>query len=333
MHNERAMSSFSRRRRFLKSTTAAAAGLWLSSNGGTAYSAAVKPGLMPFSLGFSLYGMQKLPLAEALKTCADIGYRDVELALLAGFHADPTTFTKPARVEARSLLGSLGLRVAALMDNLKLPAAQADHEKNLERIKRAGELARDLSPDRPPVLETIMGGSAAEWDDPETNGLARLRDWSQAAKTHDLTIAVKAHANNYINTPTAILRLIEQCRAAQIENVKLVYDYSHFRARSLPLDETLQQMVDETAFIHVKDTRMLAPYESGKSPKFEFLLPGEGGVDYVRYFEILRDHNYFGSVTVEVSAQLHKKPDYDPIAAARRSFAPLKLAFDAVAAT
>ncbi len=56
--------------------------------------------------------------------------------------------------------------------------------------------------------------------------------------------------------------------------MKLAYDYSHFQFRDLPLSETLQQMLPLTRFIHVKDTVL----DKGKA---RFVLPGEGGFDYV----------------------------------------------------
>jgi sugar phosphate isomerase/epimerase len=63
----------------------------------------------------------------------------------------------------------------------------------------------------------------------------------------------------------------------------------------------------------VKDQR-------GVAPDYEFLIPGEGDFDYARYLSALSAAGYDGSVTVEISAQVQRRPDYDPAATAARSF-------------
>jgi sugar phosphate isomerase/epimerase len=265
------------------------------------------------SLGFSLYGMKSLPIADALKTCAEIGYTNVELSLGAGFHAEPKLLTAADRKNLRELLARHRLTVSGFMDNMGLAVDDAAHAKNLERIKVAAQLAHDLSPGKPPVLESIMGGKPAEWDKLKDQMAARVHGWAETAASSKLTLCLKPHVGGAVNSPERLLWIYRQ---AANPFVKLCYDFSHFEVQGMDLATTLKPLLAETRFIHVKDT-------AGDATKVQFLLPGEGRTDYVKYFKLLKESGWSGPVVVEVSSQLHNKPGYDPIAAARKAYQPL----------
>lgn len=276
---------------------------------------AAKPSLQ---LGFSLYGMQQLPLPSALKVCAEIGYTGVELPVMPGWPAEPAALSASARTELRKQLADLGLALPALMENLVLLADDAGHRSNLDCLKQAAELAHALSPAAPPVIETTLGGKPAEWEQVKGRMAERLSEWAKAAEAAKITLAIKPHVGGALHTPEGALWLLEQVRHPRI---RLAYDYSHFQLRGLGLAETVRALVPHSAFIHVKDAR-------GTPAQVEFLLPGDSGaVDYADYLRRVRAAGYHGFVVVEVSAQLSRQPGYDPVAAARRSYANLAPAF------
>ena len=266
-----------------------------------------------FGLGFTLYGMKSLPLDDALKTCAEIGYDNVELSLLDGYPTAAATFGADERAKLRETLASLKLRVSGLMDNFSLLADDAKQALQLERIKAAGQLAHDLAPDALPPLETVLGGKPAEWDQVKERMAESLRAWAKAAGEAKIVIAIKAHVMSAVQNPERLLWL---WRAVDHPAIQLAYDYSHFQLQGLTLDDTLAAILPHTRFIHVKDA-------SGSPDKVTFLLPGEGTTDYGAYFKKLHDFGYRGDVVVEVSAMVFKRPDYDPHAAARKSYAAL----------
>jgi sugar phosphate isomerase/epimerase len=272
------------------------------------------------SLGFSLYGMKSLPVAEALKACAEIGYHNVELPLNTGFPTEPGRLSAVDRASLRESLGRHQLTVSGLMNNLSLVVDDAAHAKNLEHIKIAAEFAYELSPGAPPILESVLGGKPAEWGELKERMADRVRDWARTAAENKLTICLKAHVNSAVNSPERLLWLHAQ---AASPFVKLCYDYSHFELQGMEMEATLKPLISETRFIHVKDS-------AGDAKKVQFLLPGEGRTDYAQFAKLLKQSGWRGPVVVEVSAMIFNKPGYDPVAAAKQSFAMLaqKLGFN-----
>jgi sugar phosphate isomerase/epimerase len=294
------------RRHFLRRATSALA---LASFPNLAHSASPS-GL---KLGFSLYGMKTLALADALKTCAEIGYQSVEFALNAGYVTEPTAFDSAARKEASELLAALHLELPCLMLNLSLTADDKAHATNLASIAAAGQMAQELQPDHPPIIETVLGGKPAAWEQIKESMAARLQDWAEAATKAKTTIAIKAHVGSAVNSPERLLWLIEKVKSPAIV---VAYDYSHFELAGIDMAESMKLLLPHTKFIHVKDT-------VGDSSKFKFLLPGEGHTDYAAYFKALKAYNYTGPVVVEVSGQIFNQPGYEPIAAAKKCYTAL----------
>src|SRR5262245_22461522 len=105
---------------------------------------------LPFA--FSLYGMRNLSLDAALAACVRIGYDAVELALMAGWPAEPRRLTRDDRRGVRDRLRELRLGLPALMENLPLDTAEGARA-SIERLQAAFDLGRELSPDQPPLVE------------------------------------------------------------------------------------------------------------------------------------------------------------------------------------
>ncbi|MBA4019814.1 MAG: hypothetical protein C0483_21830 [Pirellula sp.] len=306
------------RRRFLSASLASLpAMLWGASF--VKGAADTKPKL-PFTLGFSLYGLKTLPIEQAIRTCAEVGFTDVEPALLPGYDTEPTQLSPAKRKEVRSILDGLGVRVPCLMENIRPAVDDTVQAENYEKIARAAELGHAWKPAEAGsqvIIETVLGGKPAEWDKfrkPLAKGLAL---WAEAAKKHDVIIAIKAHVGGAMHTPDDTLAMVREINSPHI---KAVYDFSHFQVQKFDLEKSLRTLLPETVFIHVKDGR-------GEPGKFEFLLPGQGSTDYVQYFRLLRELKYAGSVTVEVSGQIHQKPGYDGPAAVRQCYESLHAAY------
>ncbi len=258
----------------------------------------------PFPFGFTLYSMKTLPVAEAMRVCAGIGYDAVELCLLDGW---PRLEAKQAREAARASR----LTIPAMMEKFSLVVDDAEQSRQCERIAAAGEYARVLG--SKPVLETVVGGKPEQWEPLKQKMAERLREWARAAERAAITVAIKAHVGAAVERPDQLRWLWKQ---AASERIKLTYDYSHFQLVGLGLAESLDPIIQDAVFVHVKDGR-------GDARQPRFLLAGEGTIDYVDYFRRLRAAGYRGPVIVEVSAQIFQRPGYDPVAAARQCHAAL----------
>jgi sugar phosphate isomerase/epimerase len=79
-------------------------------------------------------------------------------------------------------------------------------------------------------------------------------------------------------------------------------------------------MLPYTAHTHVKDER-------GRYPDYDYLIPGEGEFDYVRYLKAMQAHGYQGFISVEISKMVQRRPNYDPLAAATQSYEVVSRAF------
>jgi len=283
--------------------------------GAAGFAASVARPAVPgrWQLGFSLYGMKALKLADALSACAKIGYDGVELALMPGYAADPKMLVPDDRRDLRKRLGDSGLSLLGLMENLIEPSVEAIRKSNLEKLKAAAELGNELSPKTPPAIETILGGKPADWEKVKGPLFEKLQAWAKVAVAHKTVIAIKPHVSNALHTPDAALELVKQIDSPWI---RLAFDHSHFALQGLKLSETLPKLLPLTSFVHIKDAK-------GKPDKFEFLLPGDGDTDYADYFARLTKADYAGPVVVEVSGQISNKSGYDPVMAAKRCFANL----------
>jgi len=263
------------------------------------------------TFGFTLYGMKSLPLDDALKTCASIGYQSVELALMPGYHNDFD------RAKLRDRLRELKLTLPALMENLPLDVDEAKLPAQHARLKAACEIGRALSPEAPPVIETILGGKPGQWEMLKEAFVKRLADWAKIAAEGKTVIAIKPHRMQAVNLPEHALWLLEKVGSPWIRHA---FDWSHYEGRDLSMADVVKLLAPATRFVHVKDTVF-------DKDKATFVLPGEGTTDYRKLVGLLKEAGYRGCVCVEVSGMVSGKKDYDPVAAARKCYTSLAPAF------
>jgi len=266
------------------------------------------------TLGFSLYGMKTLKTEDALRQLSKIGYDSVELCLNDGWDAAPKNITVKRRNELRILLGDLGLKLTALMINIKLNGEQ---KVSISKIREAGQMGHDLSPDNPPVIESVGGGG--KWAEVKNEFRDNLSHWAEAGKASKTIVCLKPHRFGAVNRPEDAVWLANEAKSHWL---KLAYDYSHFIHRDIDFEGSLKTMIPHTRFIHVKDTII-------KDGKPRFVIPGESGqINYAKLVRISTKLGYKGDINAEISGQVWGQKGYDPIANAKTSYRNLSAAFE-----
>jgi len=263
----------------------------------------------PVKLHIGTYGMQPLDVNRAIATIRDIGYDGVELCLMAGWPSEPAKLDAAARRRIRAAK----LPVPTMIENFNTLVSEADHARTLDRIRAAAALAHDIAPKSPPILQTVLGGKPAEWEQVKQHMASRLAEWARIAAETKIRLAVKSHIGSASNTPEKLIWLLDHVKNPALSGI---YDYGHFQLLNLPLRGTLETLMPRSSFLTVKDGRMV----NGAA---QFLLPGDGNIDYREYFSILAEKRFRGWMLVEISRQLQTQPGYDPVAAARRSYTNL----------
>ena len=271
-------------------------------------------------LGYSTWGMPKVPIDEALECIKGLGYDGFELTVIPGYTTDLDKLDDREVGRIKKLI---------IDHNLEMPAIAAHHsileedprihEKNMHKLKKAVDLALELATGvEPPAINTFSGGKQMEWDQAKGVLLERTKELVDYASPKGVIIAMEPHVSLALNTPDKVLWLLEEVGSPHL---KINFDISHFDVVGMSIQDTVPLLAPHSVHTHVKD-------QKGLHPDHEFLIPGEGVFDYVSYLKAMESAGYDGFITVEVSVMVQRRQDYDPFAAAELSYKTLSHAFE-----
>lgn len=271
-------------------------------------------------LGYSTWGMPKVPIDRALEHLSSLGYDGVELTVIPGYTTELSTLDAEERGRIKRLFRQYRLALPAIAAHSSLLESDPDrHAANVAWLKSAIDLAVDLTPGTdPPAVNTTPGGRPDGWEETREVLVERTQELLEYASARGVTLAMEPHVGACIDRPDRMVWLIERVDSPFL---KVNFDISHFDVMGMTIEETVPVLAPLSIHTHVKDQR-------GRHPDFEFLIPGEGPFDYVRYLEAMRSAGYTGFITVEVSMMVQRRTDYDPYAAADLSYRTLSSAFE-----
>lgn len=264
------------------------------------------------------YGLGSYSTEDAVRLIAKLGFDGIEFSLMPDWDSAPEKLSADRRRMLRSLLAESRLALTSLMEDLPPSADESEHKAALTRLTQAAELGRDLSPARPPVIQTVLGGGT--WDEKKHLFRDRLGDWLEIAETYELRIAVKPHRSGAMSQPSEAAWLLDQL--GRPDRLGMVYDYSHYAFRDLSIEDTVHAAAPYTVLIAVKDAVL-------KDGNVEFALPGSAGtIDHAAILAAFYAAGYRGGVCCEVSSQVFRREGYDPLVATRACYEALDQAFE-----
>jgi inosose dehydratase len=269
------------------------------------------------TLSIGTYSLKGMSIEESIDLAARIGYDGLEISVQPGFDGEPAKMPAARCKEVGKRLESKRLKLTALMEQLTPAAEDHQHQEQLRRLQQVVELARQLAPAEPPLVQTVLG--AGQWSEKKSLYRDRLGDWLRVFAAARLVLAIKPHRGGGMSRPEEAIWLIHQLGDSPW--LRMVYDYSHYAFRDMPLEDTVHAALPYTAHVAVKDAVQ-------REKRIEFLPPGESHTfDYARLLWLLYAGGYRGDVCCEVSAMVTKKPGYDPVATAEACYRNMAAAF------
>jgi protein FrlC len=269
-------------------------------------------------LSYSTWGMQTVPIETAVAHCAELGFDGLELTVIPGWTTDAATLGPDDRRRIRRLYNEHGLELCGLSGNVPL-LAPADGDDVKARFRSYLDLAAELQhPGDRLIVTTTSGGAPADWE-PSKHRLAHdLAELADSAGRNGVMVGIEPHVGAALHLPEHALWIVEEVGS---DALTLHFDISHFNVQGMDMDQVVAQLAPHCLHTHLKDER-------GIAPDHEFLIPGEGEMDYPRYLRAMQQAGYDGHIVVEISLMVQARPNYDPLAAATQSYQVLSKAFE-----
>ena len=129
-----------------------------------------------------------------------------------------------------------------------------------------------------------------------------LQELSDIAGQHGIAVGYHPHMQTVVQTAEQLAMLADAA-----PGLHFTIDTGHLRFAGADAVAVLETYIDRTVHLHIKDVRdHIAGVARAGSMSFAFAVvegaftvPGDGGIDYVRVFDILKEHRYRGWMVIE----------------------------------
>lgn len=269
-------------------------------------------------LGYSSWSMPTLTVDEQIRIVKETGFTGIELICIERSTTDLDRLDAAERRRIRGLLDASGLDLPALHASVNpIDARPEIAARNQDRLRRSIDLAADLAgPEGPPAIVLMAYGTPDSYEADRTRLADFFRGLAEYGEQRGVNLALELHVGQAIDRPERALWLLD---AVGHPRFRLNLDTSHLDVMGYSIADSVRPLVAYAVHTHVKDQR-------GRYPNHAYLIPGEGDYDYVTYLKEMAAGGYQGYITTEMSVMVQRRPDYDPVAAARQTYAVLSRA-------
>lgn len=271
-------------------------------------------------LSYSTWGMQTTPIDVAVKHCAALGFDGLEMTVCPPWPTDAANLDRAERRRIRALYDNHGLALCGFSGNTPLLASNPDAVvASLARFRGYLDLATELQkPGERLTVTTTSGGAPGDWNAVKHSLVERFGALADHAARVGAIVGLEPHVEQALCRPEQALWLTEQVGSPALT---IHFDISHFNVQGDPMEQTIALLAPFSSHTHVKDER-------GIAPDHQFLIPGEGDMDYVNYLRWMDRAGYSGYIAVEISLMVQARPGFDALAAATKSYAVVAKAFE-----
>ena len=274
---------------------------------------------MTMMLSFSTWGMQKTPIDVAVTHCAALGFDGLELTVIPRWPTDAATMDTAERKRIRKLYDDHQIALCGLSGNTPLLKGDpGERTQNVATFTTYLDLAAELQhPGERLSVSTTSAGEPGSWETVKHELVDLYGQVAAHAERAGVIVGAEPHVSNALHTPEQAIWLVQQVNSPAFG---IHFDISHFNVQGMDMEAAVAELVPYTVHTHVKDER-------GIAPNHEFLIPGEGDMDYVGYLKAMDRAGWHDHITVEISLMVQARPDFDALAAATQSYRVLSQAF------
>jgi sugar phosphate isomerase/epimerase len=242
---------------------------------------AFDPDLEMQRLGFRLQPFEQWPLKNALEFLSKTGYKFVELNL---DHPElqPAKITSKGISQIRSVLEEVGLTASAVSYLCK--------DKTIDTLSENLKSGLDLAFKIGAKVFILCAGPLCA-DPGGRNTRAALVEILNLAEECRIAVAVEPEPESTLH---GLFEFSELARRLAGSPLRLNLNVAHTAITEGNLDEVIENWASYIVHVHLSDVR---------NREHAHLLPGDGHLDILSIVRKLREHNYDGNWTLDVTGQ------------------------------